>query len=36
MNYQISDNLILDYGIQAGLNSSAENLGIFTGFTKPF
>ena len=36
MNYAVSDDLILDFGIQAGLNSDSEDLGFFTGFTKRF
>ncbi|MDB4518052.1 hypothetical protein N9118_00685 [Akkermansiaceae bacterium] len=36
MNYSVNEHLILDFGVQSGLNSHAEDLGIFTGFTKRF
>ena len=36
MNYAVSDHLILDFGVQAGLNSASEDFGVFTGFTKRF
>ena len=36
MNYTVNDNLILDFGIQTGLNSDAADFGFFTGFTKCF
>ncbi|MBL6920561.1 MAG: transporter [Akkermansiaceae bacterium] len=36
MNYAVNDDLILDFGVQSGLNSAAEDSGFFTGFTKRF
>ena len=36
MNYSVNEHLILDFGVQSGLNSHAEDFGIFTGFTKRF
>ena len=36
MNYAVNENLILDFGMQAGLNSDSEDFGFFTGFTKRF
>jgi len=36
MNYAVNEHLILDFGVQSGLNSHAEDFGIFTGFTKRF
>ena len=36
MNYTVNENLILDFGVQTGLNSDAEDFGFFTGFTKRF
>ena len=36
MNYAVNDDLILDFGVQSGLNSAAEDFGFFTGFTKRF
>ena len=36
MNYEINSNLLLDFGVQAGLNSDSEDFGFFTGFTKRF
>lgn len=36
MNYTVNDDLILDFGVQAGLNSEAEDFGFFAGFTKRF
>jgi hypothetical protein len=36
MNYAINENLILDFGVQGGLNNYSEDFGFFTGFTKRF
>jgi len=36
MNYAMNENLILDFGVQTGLNSDSEDFGFFTGFTKRF
>ncbi|MGJ8695673.1 MAG: transporter [Verrucomicrobiaceae bacterium] len=36
MNYAVNNHLILDLGVQTGLNSDSEDFGIFTGFTKRF
>ena len=34
--FQISQDLILDWGAQVGLNENSEDLGVFGGFTKRF
>lgn len=34
--YGINENLVLDAGVQVGLNSDSEDFGCFTGFTKRF
>jgi hypothetical protein len=36
MNYSVNEHLLLDFEVQSGLNSHAEDFGIFTGFTKRF
>ena len=36
MNYAVNDDLILDFGLQGGLNDDSEDFGFFTGFTKRF
>ena len=36
MNYAVSEHLILDFGVQVGLNADSEDFGFFTGFTKRF
>ncbi|MGC6464049.1 MAG: transporter [Akkermansiaceae bacterium] len=36
MNYAVNGHLILDFGVQSGLNSDSEDFGFFTGFTKRF
>ncbi len=36
MNYQVNQHLILDFGLQGGLNNDSEDFGFFTGFTKRF
>lgn len=36
MNYAINENLLLDFGVQGGLNSDSGDFGFFTGFTKRF
>jgi hypothetical protein len=32
----VNKNFVLDAGVQVGLNSSSEDFGLFTGFTKRF
>lgn len=34
--FSVSDDLILDCGVQVGLNDAAEDLGVFAGFTRRF
>ena len=36
MNYAVNEHLILDFGVQGGLNRNSEDFGLFTGFTKRF
>ena len=36
LTYSISKDLVLDTGVQIGLNDAAEDVGIFGGFTKRF
>ena len=36
MDYAFNEDLILDFGVQRGLNSDSEDFGFFTGFTKRF
>ncbi len=36
LTYEINENFVLDAGVQVGLNSSSEDFGLFTGFTKRF
>jgi len=36
MNYAVNEHLILDFGVQGGLNKNSEDFGFFTGFTKRF
>lgn len=36
MNYAVNTDLILDFGVQGGLNRDSEDFGFFTGFTKRF
>lgn len=36
LTYSISKDLVLDTGVQIGLNDAAEDIGIFGGFTKRF
>ena len=36
LTYEISEDLILDAGVQVGLNSDSEDFGFFTGFTQRF
>ena len=36
LTYQIDEDLILDTGVQIGLNSDSADFGLFSGFTKRF
>ena len=36
LTYSVHDDLILDSGIQVGLNDAADDLGLFVGFTRRF
>jgi len=36
MNYEVNQNLLIDFGVQVGLNKDSEDFGFFTGFTKRF
>ena len=35
-DYVYNEHLILDFGVQGGLNRNSEDFGLFTGFTKRF
>jgi hypothetical protein len=36
LTYSISKDLVLDTGVQIGLNDAADDIGVFGGFTKRF